>query len=372
MKNKATDIEHDKKPKVMVHIIMPNQISGPNTSARLISNSYLKERYEFCFLTQKKHAGGKINISLIKDLVKQIKKESPDIIHLAGLQSSGFHALIAAKIAKHKSVITAVRGFMGDDTDLSKSKKFIFNRIIEPLTLYYSDVVYTVCNYAAKRRMIKKYARNFVGYIHNSAPVIDMTNHTNLIRKELGTKENDIIITAASRIVEDKGYKYLAEAIIELKEINPNLKYVIVGDGPYKKNIEEKLQDEIRLGMVHMLGHRNDVKEILKNSDIYVFPTLHENLSNSLLEACASKNAIIATNVGGNPEVIKDGKNGLLVPPSNSSAIRDSILTLVTNHEMRTRMSNAAYNTAINEFSKEKNFEKIEMIYKKLLAKNRN
>lgn len=360
-----------KKAKVMLHIPMPNQISGPNTSTRIISDSYLEDKYNFVFLVQDKLAGGRLNISLIIDLYKQIRREKPDIIHLAGLQSSGFHAILACKLARNKRVIMTVHGFAGDSLILSKMKKFIFNKIIEPFTLYFSDAVYTVCKYASERKMIKKYARNYIGYIHNSAPIIDMNESKSSLREELNLSKTDIVCTTASRIVEDKGYKYLAQAIKTIDCNKSNLKFVIIGDGAYKNELEKMLADEINEGTVFFLGHRKDVVEILKCSDIFIFPTLHENLSNSLLEACATRNAIIATNVGGNPEVIKDGINGILIPPYDSEAIQNAIIRYIKNPEFRLEMSSAAYETALSDFSQENNLTQIDELYENLLNKEK-
>ena len=103
-----TDTEH---PKIMLHLIMPNQISGPNTASRKLFSSNLNTKYNFEYLIQNYHAGGKVNFKLIKDLKKQIKLYDPNIVHINGLQSSGFHAVIAAKLAKKKSTNDCKRVF---------------------------------------------------------------------------------------------------------------------------------------------------------------------------------------------------------------------------------------------------------------------
>lgn len=137
---------------------MPNQVSGPNNASKLIADSFLNKKYEFQFLTQRKHAGGKVNISLIRDLINQIKHFNPDLIHLSGLQSSGFHAMIAAKLCR-KKVLLAVRGSSVDAIGISRTLRFVFGTVIEPLTLRLSDKVYTVCKAMEKRTFIQNHKR---------------------------------------------------------------------------------------------------------------------------------------------------------------------------------------------------------------------
>src|SRR5690554_4409992 len=95
--------------RIMIHIIMPNQISGPNTTMRIIADN-LKKDWEVGYLVQSFHSGGKINRALIDNLYRQIVDFKPDIIHLSGLQSSGYHAAKAAKKADVKTVMT-IHGF---------------------------------------------------------------------------------------------------------------------------------------------------------------------------------------------------------------------------------------------------------------------
>lgn len=355
-----------KKPKVMLHIIMPNQISGPNTSAKLIGSSWLVDKYEFCYLQQTYLAGGNINFKLIRDLYNQIIRENPDIIHISGLQSSGFHATIAAKLAGCKHIILTVRGFAGDAMKLPLIYRLAFNMIIEPLTLRLSDYVYTVCAHAARQKMIRYNVRTLHDSIYNAAPH-PLVTIENSLRQELNLNSDDLIVSTASRVIEDKGYKHLAEAILKLVEMDKRLKFVIIGDGNWLPNLRLIL-DKYLDTQVFLLGQRNNVLELLYDSDIFVFPTLHENLSNVLLEACVAKNAIIATNVGGNPEVICNNETGTLIPPANSDAIVQAVIKYANDPKTRKKMAENAYQLATNKFSQNNIYKKINELYSKALG----
>jgi glycosyltransferase involved in cell wall biosynthesis len=351
-----------RNPRVMVHIIMPTQISGPNTAAKLIVNSKLSKKYKFEFLVQKKHAGGKISILLIRDLIKQIKTFDPDIIHLSGLQSSAFHAVIAARLCGKKNILIAIRGSATDSLELATFKKKVFGTIVEPLTLKFAHSVYTVCESMSKKSFIKKYSNNFIGTIHNSAPIIDKNSLPKVnFRRKNNFDSDKIIVAIVGRMVFDKGISYITTAIKQIKR--DNICYLFIGDGPELLNIETELNYEISINRVFLLGKRNDVLSLLRECDIFLFATLHENLSNALLEACSSGLAIIATNVGGNPEVIQDKYNGLLIPPADSHQIKEAILFLAENRSTRIEYGKNALVTATEKFSQKSLLNRLANVY---------
>lgn len=347
---------------------MPNQISGPNTASKLIANSFLNNKYEFGFLVQNYHAGGKINIILIRDLIKQIKHFDPDIVHLSGLQSAGFHAAIAARICR-KKVILAVRGSAGDAIGISKKLKFVFRKIIEPITLRLCDRIYTVCEAMEKRGFIQNNTKGrLIGTIHNSAPNINKSEIRILnLRKKLSLKEDDIIVVIVGRLVYDKGITYIRDAIKNLK--NSKIKFLFIGVETKGNDFSNSLKEEISSGRVFFLGKQDNenVLSIVKEADIFLFATLHENLSNALLEASILELAIIATNVGGNPEVITDNYNGLLIPPRDSESIIEALILLEKNTEFRKNLAKNAKMNIENNFSQKKLLAELNINYKKML-----
>lgn len=355
-----------KKAKIMLHIIMPNQVSGPNNAAKLIGNSFLSENYSFGYLVQNRHAGGKINFSLIKDLMKQIKEFNPDIIHLSGLQSSGFHAVLAARLCRGNKILLAIRGSSRDAINLSHLKRIVFGKIIEPITLILSHSFYTVCEAMAKRDFIKLHSKNFIGVIHNSAPTFDRETFQKSNLKESYKIPNDnIVVAIVGRMVYDKGITFIAEAIKQMQD--SDITFVFIGDGPVLDDLNTLLKKEIQTNNVILLGKRNDVTSILIECDIFLFATLHENLSNALLEACSVGLSIIATNVGGNPEVIKHNKNGILIPSKDSNSIVEAIIYLKNNKDKRIIFGANAIDTVESKFSQKEMLESLKNTYGKLL-----
>lgn len=357
----------NKKAKIMLHIIMPNQVSGPNNAAKLIGNSFLSNKYNFEYLVQNKHAGGKISLSLIKDLMKQIKEFNPDIIHISGLQSSGFHAVLSARLCGLRNILLVIRGSSTDVINLSSVKKLIFRKVIEPLTMKLSKKVYTVCDAMANRDYIIKNTKGkLIGTIHNSAPSIDFKRIKKYnLRNKLEFTNDSLIIAVVGRIVYDKGVTFVSDAIKKITD--KRIKFIFIGDGPSQQDLSCKLIVEIKEKRVFFMGKQDDVIPILNECDIFLFATLHENLSNALLEACSLGLAVIATNVGGNPEVIKDNYNGLLIPPACSKSIYQTIMLLAEDKKKIKSLGDNAKKVILNKFSQNILLGKVDENYKNLL-----
>lgn len=354
------------KKKIMLHIIMPDQVSGPNNSAKRISNSKLSEKYDFAFLTQYYHAGGRINIRLIRDLMKQIKQYDPDIIHLSGLQSSGFHAVLASRLAGYSNIFLTIRGFAFDTINISRLKYYSFKYFFEPITIFLSKKVSIVTKESLKKEMVKRIRpQKFVGVIHNAAPIIDIDKNNESLRKSLNFSQDDFIVIIVGRMVYDKGISFISEAVRKSK--NEKIKFLFVGDGPYIEEIHNSFSEEIKRNKIVLLGKQSNVVELMAMADVFLFATLHENLSNALLEAMVVGIPVICTKVGGNLEVIEDNINGLFVPAKDSDSIIEKINFLYENPEVRKKLSINAKNTIDKKFHQDVIYHQIDEIYKRML-----
>ncbi|OZS76955.1 hypothetical protein CF394_13980 [Tetzosporium hominis] len=357
------------KPKVMLHYILPPNTSGPNVSMERIENSWLKNYYYFGNLIQDERPGKTFNIRLLKKMIFQIKTFNPDIIHISGLQSAGLYAVLAARIAGCKKVITTVHGSSVDAIGFHPFLKLLYQTIIEPLTIRLSSRFYTVC-YDMSNKFGLNEKSNFSGVIHNPVPIINEEKHRkNDFRNEIGINDKSMVVTYVGRMTYDKGLSYAIESVKQIK--NKNIVFLFVGDGPYTTILKNELRKEIEDERVYILGKRNDVLKIMIASDVFLFPTLHENLSNALLEACAVGLAIVSTSVGGNKEVIINEENGLLIPPRDSEAIITAINRLYKNKDEREDFSMMAQKNVYEKFSQEKIYAMLKDLYDKTLHKEK-
>ena len=148
----------------------------------------------------------------------------------------------------------------------------------------------------------------------------------------------------------------------------PQVEFLLVGDGPFRPEFEARAQELGVASRVSFLGDRKDIPEVLASMDISVVPSASESLSNAVLESMAAGVAVVATNVGGTPEVISDEKTGLLVPPDDEDKLANAIERLVTQSPLRATCARNGKELAAAQFSLKSVAERYETLYEKLWA----
>lgn len=338
---------------------------GPKTVHQNILNSYLSKKYklkEIGISDSALHFNPIKGIKFVHSYWKLINAEHADVALVRGLQYIGFLMVLAAKLSNVKKTIVCVHGSDWDVPERS-FRKIILKYIIEPLEIIMADSIFTVCQ--AEQTIVKplKLAKAGAnkGVIYNSFPNIDINKvASGRLRKELNIPENKIIVISVGRVVIRKGHQYIIEALQNLKD--PDFVFVIVGSGDYLHHYQELCKDEIAERRLFLLGNRTDVYELLKDSDIFLFPTLNENHSMALLEAINMQCAAIVTNVGGNTETIQDGKTGIVISPNNAKDIEQALRAL-KDKERRSIYAQAAYKFSQAKFSVENTLGKLETLF---------
>ena len=209
----------------------------------------------------------------------------------------------------------------------------------------------------------------------------------NGLRGELGIGLGDKVILTVSRLVEEKGHVYLIRAAKEVLEKFPQAKFLIVGWGPLKEKLENEINgvkfgtpDGVKFGtpagvpnlnVVNsvekiILAGQRDIAEVLPFADIYVEPALSVDIGIASMEAMAQGLPIISTNVGEMPVFVKDSENGFLVPPADSGALAEKILTLLQNDELRKKMGEKS-KERVKDFTIEKYMQRFENLILSLL-----
>jgi glycosyltransferase involved in cell wall biosynthesis len=160
----------------------------------------------------------------------------------------------------------------------------------------------------------------------------------------------------------------LLRAIRIVVDAEPGFRLTIVGDGPERRRLVQ-LSNELRLeDNVSFLGFRDDVHELLSSAGLFVLSSLVEGISLTLLEAMAVGLAVVATDVGGNREVVVHGETGLLVPARSPEQLAEGMLTLVRSPQMMHTMGRAARKRVEQEFDLRQVVSRYEALYLKLLA----
>ena len=187
------------------------------------------------------------------------------------------------------------------------------------------------------------------------------------IRDKLGLCAGQILIASVGRMSAEKGYEYLLRSIPLVLREYKDAKFILVGDGDKKKELE-KLAENLRIeDKVIFTGFRNDALDILSAADIYVSSSLKEGLPNTLLEAMACKKPIVATDVIGNNEVVVNGEVGFLVPAKDPAEMANRIIELINNEDLRKKFADNELKILKNKFSQEVMVNKLANAYNEVL-----
>jgi glycosyltransferase involved in cell wall biosynthesis len=196
-------------------------------------------------------------------------------------------------------------------------------------------------------------------------------NQFTATRKALGVPENKTLFLFIARFTFQKQPLALIEAFKQALVTNPDIHLLMVGDGEQKAKARELLAGQNLAAHITLLDFRQDVPDILACADVFVLPSLWEGLPIGLLEAMAMRKTIIATDVDGTKEIIKDHENGILVDTQNMiPALTAAILQLAGNEALRKALANKARITVENSFNAQQMTKQIEDIYQQLVNRH--
>jgi glycosyltransferase involved in cell wall biosynthesis len=186
-------------------------------------------------------------------------------------------------------------------------------------------------------------------------------------RKSLGVNANEILFGAVGRLVPVKDFKTLITAFRELSATSAEARLILVGDGPELAALRTVAGDLCEDKKVAFLGNRDDVPSLMNAMDVYCLTSLREGLSNTLLEAHACGLPVIATDTGGNGEVVVTGRTGFLFKVGDDAALTILMRNLAEHQQLRKSLSVAARERAAKEFSIARMVREYEKLYESVL-----
>ncbi len=291
-----------------------------------------------------------------------------DIVH-CHTSKGGFIGRLAARLANVKCIIYSPHGdiFEGYFGKI-KTRFFIW---LERFSARFTDKIITLT-----KSGIEPYIKAGIGqksqfdYIYNGIDVESLRKRkVGRIQKrqEIGVEDDCFLIVTAGRLVPVKGYTYLVAALAQVITEIPNIRLVFLGDGELRGELLGQVKTLGLEKQVLFLGMRSDVPEIISCSDLFVLPSINEGFGVVLLEAMAMKCPIVATNVGGVPEVVLDGETGILVPPGDPVQLARGIIRLLKDRSLAFQMAECGYQRLEDCFDIRETVSKTEHLYKELL-----
>ena len=288
------------------------------------------------------------------------RRNQYDIIHCHILQ--GFHTVIALifKYLFNKKVVVKMSS-SGETSDLKLLKEVklgsLFLQWVKNV-----DAVISVCKQSSRELVENGFSRDILVEIPNGVNTHKYSKGIPRGKKELKT------ITCIGRLDRHKGVDYLLRGFKTLLTETDTVRLVIVGTGPDETHLKY-LTEELELqGHVIFRGRQEDIPGILDSTDLFVLPSLSEGMSNVLLEAMSCGLPVVATSVGGNGDLIRDGYNGILIPPKDSKRLSAVLLRLLEDEEFSHSLGKAAEKTVTENYAIDKIGEQYMSLYNRLVA----
>jgi len=201
------------------------------------------------------------------------------------------------------------------------------------------------------------------GYIHNAIDLSEFAVHET--RTKGGSPQTILCIASHNK---KKALDVLLRAFSEVKERHPGLRLLLAGDGPLRPELEELARTLHVDSEVKFLGQqgREEIGKLLRECDLFVLPSRSEPFGIVIIEALACGKPVVASSVGGIVEIIRNGENGLLVPPDDPGALAEAINTVLSNPGLGSKMGTNGRATVVERFSVERNGNAYEQLFSSL------
>lgn len=295
-------------------------------------------------------------------LARLLKKQQIQILHLHN-STAFFYGVIAGKLAGIPAIV-----YTEHARDVFPNLKV---RIADKLLSFLTDRIIVVAEYL-KENLIdyEKFDEHKISVIYNGIDPAEFNIKTDHIkkRKELNLDGNSPVIGIVARLDPIKNHVFLIKAMKHVIGKFPKAVLLIVGDGPIHSELKSLVKHYMLDKNVRFLGTRTDVPEIMSVIDVFVLCSKSEGLSVTLLEAMAAGKPVVATSVGGNPELIEHDINGLLVESDDEEELSKALIELLTDKSKSLKLGEAAKKKIVENFTLNNMVRKYEKIYETCLS----
>ncbi len=302
-------------------------------------------------------SGGRPDLSLLRSLIGVIHANRIDLVH-SHLMDMNFYASLAGRAAGVPVIATE----HGDIHHPSKKGKI---RGIKPKVISRLAAAWVTVSRFTRSELIRRYSvrEEKVRVIYNGIP--EPPSPEPLRRRDLGLPEDAFLVGCVGNLYPVKGHRDVIEALPRLLREVPTAHLLIAGRGSEEGALRARAAELRVEDHLHLLGLREDVPALLGLLDVFLLPSLSEGLPLSLLEAMGAGLPSVASAVGGVPEVIEDGKDGLLFPAGDGAGLCGHLLHLARSGEERDRLGRAARATFRERFTLGRMVREYEALYER-------
>ena len=284
----------------------------------------------------------------------------PDIVHTHSWNTL-VEGIFAAKMCRVPIIIHSEHGTFPE---------FRLHRYLQRLFWKNSDLVISVSdNLKDKLARTIRFDRDRIHVIRNGVEANKFYSSAELresFRKLFGFSSDDFIVGTVGRLDEVKNHQMLIRSASELRNKGESIHFVLVGDGEKRFELQELVNHLNVQKYVHFLGYQKDVNLMLNGMDVFTLTSFSEGCSNVIQEAMFAGKPVIATNVGGNPELVKSDLNGYLIESNDHNGLAEKIMGLKKYPEVQAKLSRNALSFSAEYFSLKTMIDRYAEIYLKL------
>ncbi|MDP2898509.1 MAG: glycosyltransferase [bacterium] len=316
--------------------------------------------------------GGNWDVSVLPRLIRVILRGHFDVVH-THLIYSQVYGRLAAAAARTRCIVSSEQNVY----DFKARPPFSW---VERRLSRWTDRV-IACSNKVREHLIEKVGVNplRVVVVPNGVDTdvfFPIKKRTRLyrsvenVRKQLGIEEGDTVIGTVGHMTRQKGYDVLVAAIPRILRKHPRAKFVFVGRGLLRGRIEKQAR---ALGVEQrsrFAGIRPDISVVLNCFDVFVLPSLWEGFGTAIIEAMACGVPVVASRVGGIPEIVEDGMNGLLVPPGRPGPLAEAVILMLDQPSMRREIARVGRTSVTERFSVRKMAQTVGKVYLQLARRS--
>jgi len=308
---------------------------------------------------------GRLDPSAIRQIREILKAHSVSIVHAHDFKGT-FYALLASANLGIKRVVTA----HGSTRDSLLMKAYLF--LDEHVVYRFFDKIIAVAEYVREDLKRKGLNAQRIEVIPNAVDpsLLDLDGKDPSPAAVPCPSKGAKVFGVIGRLFPDKGHEFFLEAFRRVVDTDPSAQALIVGGGPLKDHLTDRIRTLALEHHVHLCGVQSDMKSIYDQLDFLVIPSLREGLPYVLLEALACKVPVLATAVGDIPRLVEHGHTGFLVPPADAAALARYMRRLLIDPEEASRMADNGSRLVRERYSATRMAAQTERLYETLLARS--
>ena len=295
--------------------------------------------------------------SLAVRVARLIRRHQIDVLHCHHYSPFVYGVLARALQPRVRLVFT-------EHGRLSNGPPSAKRRWVNPLLARLPGQVFAVSADLKRHMVAEGFPPDRVQVLYNGIEVGELPRPEERLRARdvLGIPHDAYVIGTVGRLDPVKNLPALIDAHAAVRRHAPDARLIIVGSGPTQPELERRAAEQGIAGSVYFTGYRSDVRAVMAAFDTYVNCSTYEGVSLTILEAMATGLPVVATRVGGNPEVVVDGETGTLVP-IDSPALTDELISLAGNPVRRRAMGDAGRRRVVRDFAIERMVEQYARVY---------